>query len=44
MAAAKGSSTAQSNLGWLYEQGRGVAKDYAEARKWYRMAAEQGVV
>ncbi len=27
----------------MYETGRGVAQDYAEALKWYRLAAEQGV-
>lgn len=26
----------------MYENGRGVAKDEAEAAKWYRKAAEQG--
>ena len=26
----------------MYENGRGVPQDYAEAVKWYRMAAEQG--
>ncbi len=33
---------AQANLGIMYENGRGVAQDYAEAVRWYRMAAEQG--
>lgn len=33
---------AQYLLGVLYEKGRGVKQDYAEALKWYRMAAEQG--
>ena len=27
------------NLGWLYEQGKGVTKDYGEARKWYEKAS-----
>jgi TPR repeat protein len=35
---------AQYNLGILYSAGRGVAKDEAEAAKWYRLAAEQGYV
>jgi TPR repeat protein len=26
----------------MYERGRGVAQDYAEAVRWYRKAAEQG--
>ncbi len=26
----------------MYENGRGVAQDYAEAARWYRKAAEQG--
>jgi TPR repeat protein len=30
------------NLGWLYQNGRGVVKDYAKAREWYQKAAEAG--
>jgi len=30
------------NLGLMYEQGRGVPKNDAEAVRWYRLAAEQG--
>src|SRR5262249_19801950 len=30
------------NLGFLYEHGLGVKKDYQEAAKWYRTAAENG--
>ena len=26
----------------MYGNGNGVAQDYAEAAKWYRLAAEQG--
>ncbi len=26
----------------MYDNGQGVPQDYAEAVKWYRMAAEQG--
>ena len=26
----------------MYENGEGVAQDYAEAVRWYRLAAEQG--
>ena len=32
----------ENNLGWLYQNGRGVAQDYAQAVEWYRKAAEQG--
>jgi len=27
----------------MYEDGRGVPEDYAEAVRWYRLAAEQGL-
>jgi TPR repeat protein len=33
---------AKANLGMMYENGRGVAKDEAQAVGWYRKAAEQG--
>ena len=33
---------AQLNLGLMYDKGQGVPRDYAEALKWYRKAAEQG--
>ena len=33
---------AQFELAKMYENGKGVGKDYAEAVKWYRKAAEQG--
>jgi TPR repeat protein len=32
---------AQLNLGVMCENGWGLAQDYAEAMRWYRMAAEQ---
>lgn len=35
---------AQYSVGWLYASGRGVEKDPAESRRWYRKAAEQGNV
>ena len=35
-----GDAIAQNYLGLMYAQGE--AKDYAEAAKWYRLAAEQG--
>ena len=37
-----GRADAQSNLGHMYESGKGVPQDKAEAVKWYRLAAEQG--
>ncbi len=40
--AEKGDANAQSDLGSYYSLGLGVTKDYAEALKWYRMAADQG--
>jgi len=40
--AEKGDAQAQCNLGLCYEEGAGVAKDAAEAVKWYRKAADQG--
>ncbi len=40
--AEQGDADAQCSLGEMYDKGRGVAQDYAEAVKWYRMAAEQG--
>jgi TPR repeat protein len=41
-AAARGEANAQFNLGWCFANGCGVARDYAEAARWYRKAAEQG--
>ena len=40
--AEKGYASAQFSLGFMYVNGRGVAKDAAEAAKWYRKAADQG--
>src|ERR1017187_3925101 len=40
--AEQGNAEAQFNLGFCYDDGRGVAKNYAKAAKWYRKAAEQG--
>ena len=37
-----GYASAQNKLGYMYEKGEGVTKDYAEALKWFRKAAEQG--
>jgi TPR repeat protein len=38
-----GDSEAQAFLGMVYYFGRGAPQDYAEAIKWYRKAANQGV-
>jgi TPR repeat protein len=40
--AEKGNSTAQDNLGQMYQQGEGVTQDYKEAVKWYRLSARRG--
>ena len=40
--AEQGYAPAQYNLGIMYDNGYGVPQDYAEAMKWYRLAAEQG--
>ena len=37
-----GFATAQFNLGVMYENGLGVVQDYAEAVRWFLLAAEQG--
>jgi TPR repeat protein len=42
--AKKGNAEAQNDLGTAYLFGRGVPKDYEEAVKWYRKAAEQEFV
>jgi TPR repeat protein len=41
--ATQGRAMAQFNLGVMYAEGQGVPQDYAEALKWYRMAAAQGL-
>jgi len=41
-AAEQGNADAQFNLGVMYDNGRGVRQDYAQAMQWYRQAAEQG--
>ena len=38
----KGHAKAQSNLGVMYDNGKGVPENDAEAVKWYRKAADQG--
>jgi Sel1 repeat len=42
MAADRGHVQAQVSVGNLYGNGIGVLKDYAEALRWYRKAADQG--
>ena len=37
--AEQGNASAQYRIGWMYGSGNGVAQDYAEALKWYRLAA-----
>lgn len=38
----QGYADAQNNLGFMYENGQGVAKDYRQALLWYQKAANQG--
>ena len=40
--AKQGDVKAQKALGFMYAAGKGVRQDYAEAIKWYRLAAAQG--
>ena len=40
--AAQGNTEAQTTLGHLYNNGRGVPQDYTKARQWYEKAAAQG--
>ena len=40
--AKQGNATAQYNLGYMYDLGKGVPQDYKAAVKWYRLAADQG--
>ena len=39
--ATSGDADAQNNLGFMYATGQGIPKDYAEAARWYRKAADQ---
>lgn len=41
-AAGAGNAPAATLLGWLYEDGRGTERSIEEAKRWYRLAAEQG--
>jgi uncharacterized protein len=40
--AEQGYPTAQSNIGSMYDKGRGVTQNFTEALKWYHKAAAQG--
>lgn len=40
--AERDNAAAQTNLGFMYRTGKGVAQSHAEAVRWYRKAAEQG--
>jgi TPR repeat protein len=42
--AEQGLAKAQYALGAMYDHGWGVPQNYAEALKWYRLAADQGDV
>lgn len=41
-AAARGNPKAQTQLGFMYEYGRGVPQSYDFAVRWYQCAAQQG--
>jgi len=41
-AAERGDAGAMNRLGFMYETGRGIAKDEVEAAKWYRKGADGG--
>jgi TPR repeat protein len=41
-AAEQGDTNGQCSLGVMYDNGNGVAQDYAEAAKWYSKAAARG--
>ncbi len=38
----QGDVAAQTSLGYLYANGKGVLQDFTEAAKWYRLAADRG--
>ncbi len=42
MAAELGRVDAQTSLGFMYADGRGVLQDYVQAHKWLNLAAAQG--
>src|SRR5580692_9647018 len=40
--ASTGEVPAMLRLGWVYDSGRGVSRDYEKAMTWYRKAADAG--
>jgi TPR repeat protein len=38
----EGNADAQDRLGNLYDEGKGITKDYAKAAYWFQKAADQG--
>ena len=42
-AAKDGDADSQHSLGWLYENGSGVARNYIAASYWYKLSAAQGL-
>ena len=42
IAAEQGEAEAQTNLGTMYQNGKGVPQSNIEAVKWFRKAADQG--
>lgn len=42
LAADQGDPIAQTALGNMYHDGRGVSQDYEEAARWYQLAKAQG--
>ena len=40
--AAQGNAYAQYNLGFMYDEGRGVPQDFVQAHMWFELAAAQG--
>ena len=41
-AAEQGLTPAQNNLGFMYNKGQGVPRDYVQAHKWFNLAATKG--
>ena len=41
--AEQGDADAQSNLGWMYENGQGVPQDYVLAHMWFSLSSSQGI-
>jgi uncharacterized protein len=41
LAAEQGAALAQSNLGFMYEKGQGLSRDYVRAHMWYSLAASR---